>query len=83
MAIPLIDPYANRLAVPKPHGVIVITGEHGEIQADTLQCCHCGNHWIPVKGSGIRRGWCHRCGKVTCGAPGCDACVPYEQRCGG
>ena len=49
--------------------------------ADTVQCGHCGQHWVPVKGSGTIRGFCCRCMKRTCG-PKCPlhhfGCVPFE-----
>jgi hypothetical protein len=63
--------------IRKPNGHIIIEGQ--EI-ADTLQCCHCGHHWIPVKGSGRTRGFCTKCNGVTCGRPECMECVPYEKR---
>lgn len=44
----------------------------------TLQCAHCGGHWIPAPGSGRVRGWCQRCAGPVCG-PGCAECVPAEQ----
>lgn len=65
------------LSVNKPSGAIILDGQH---VADTLQCKHCGKHWIPIKGSGIVRGWCTHCNGVTCGAPDCMKCVPFEQR---
>lgn len=47
--------------------------------AGTLQCCHCGTHWIPQPGSGRIRGWCSRCNGPVCG-PGCAECVPHERQ---
>lgn len=44
----------------------------------TLQCCHCGGHWVPRPGSGTVRGFCQNCNGPVCG-PGCAACVPAEQ----
>ncbi len=43
----------------------------------TVQCCHCGGHWIPKPGSGRTRGWCQNCVGPICG-PGCADCVPVE-----
>lgn len=43
----------------------------------TMQCGHCGRHWIPRPGSGIVRGFCQRCMKPICG-PGCESCRPVE-----
>lgn len=47
-------------------------------EAKTLQCAHCGGHWVPRPGSGRVRGWCQNCQGPVCG-PGCAACVPEEQ----
>ena len=60
-----------------PHGAFIVDGRE---VAHTLQCRHCGRHFVSVKGSGIKRGFCLRCVGVTCGAPGCDICVPFEKR---
>jgi len=58
-------------------GAILVDG----VQVSTThQCCHCGGHFISVKGSGIRRGFCLKCMRVTCGAPECDPCVPFEKK---
>lgn len=57
-------------------GAVVVAGQH---VASTLRCCHCGTHWIAVKGSGTKRGWCVDCKAVTCGASKCNAaCIPFE-----
>ncbi len=62
----------------KPSGVICVDGKE---VASTRQCVHCGSHWIPVKGSGTRRGYCLKCHGHTCG-PDCPlarfGCVPFE-----
>jgi predicted RNA-binding Zn-ribbon protein involved in translation (DUF1610 family) len=52
----------------------------GQQTATTLQCPHCGKHWIMRSGSGRLRGFCLKCMRVTCGAPECMACVPIEAR---
>lgn len=66
----------------KEHGTAIYTA----IEADrvtefrTLQCCHCGRHWMVIPGSGAKRGYCTRCGDVTCG-PDCllaNKCVPQD-----
>lgn len=65
----------------KPAGHIIIVGDGPKIEADTLQCVHCGKHWIVVRGSGIRRGFCMRCNGVTCGAHACETkCEPEEVK---
>lgn len=59
------------------NGAIIIDGMH---VADTLQCVHCGTMWIPVKGSGKKRGFCMKCHGVTCGCKECDTCMPFEKK---
>lgn len=59
------------------HGAFIMDGQ--EI-ASTLQCPHCGMHFISMKGSGHRRTWCVKCMAVTCGKHSCDPCVPFEKR---
>ncbi len=71
---------ADRLSLIHPHGYMRRTdGEGGVIEADTLQCVHCGRHWAVKKGSGTGEGYCHRCAGPVCG-PGCEVCVPAEQQ---
>lgn len=67
----LEDDYSDAEHVSKPHGVVFSNGKE---VASTLQCCHCGAHWIPRKGSGIRRGFCMKHMQVTCGDPQCVEC---------
>lgn len=59
------------------HGGIVIDGVQ---KASTLQCPHCGMHFVMVRGSGKRRAFCVRCQAVTCGNHTCDVCIPLEAR---
>lgn len=61
----------------KASGYIFLNGI--EVAA-TRQCCHCNKHFLSVKGSGLKRGFCMRCMKVTCGSPDCDACIPFEEK---
>ena len=76
-------------AVRNAHGYTKTTGPFGEIvNADTLQCCHCGGHVEIVVGSGIERGTCWRCrdsnkpgSGFVCGRPPCmAACIPFEKK---
>jgi hypothetical protein len=69
--------FSDAAAVSRPAGAIIIDGVQ---VADTLQCCHGGEHWIVRKGSGIKRGWCMNCNKPTCGLPKCDPCVPFDKK---
>ena len=58
-------------------GHVIVDGrEVGE----TLQCCHCAAHWVTVRGSGTRRGFCLNCCGPTCGGEKCDRCIPFEAR---
>src|SRR4051812_5890735 len=68
-------------AIAHADGHVFISGPSGEqLRADTKQCCHCGRHWIVLKGSGILRGYCQGCDHSTCGAAECDPCIPQEAR---
>jgi len=67
----------NAKSVRNPKGTIFLDGKES---ADTMQCCHCGAHFIMVHGSGKTRGWCMNCGDLTCGKPRCNPCLPFEKR---
>ena len=65
----------------KEAGRIVVTDPGADrplLEVGTLQCCHCGGHWVASPGSGRVRGYCQNCNGFVCG-PGCAACVPTEQ----
>lgn len=66
-------------SVLRPHGHIIIVGDGPVIEADTLQCVHCGGHFIVRPGSGRQRGFCMRCNGVTCGHESCNACNPFQK----
>lgn len=69
------------MALKRSAGFIVIADPGSDkpiLEAETLQCVHCGSHWWPRPGSKTVRGFCTRCGGPICG-PGCAACVPTEQ----
>jgi len=59
------------------HGAILSDGKE---VAHTLQCPHCGGHFISKKGSGKLRTFCLKCMAVTCGAHRCHACIPFEMQ---
>ena len=63
--------------VRKSHGAMI--GGGYDI-GSTLQCPHCGGHFLSVKGSGARRTFCFKCMGVTCGQRGCDPCIPWERK---
>lgn len=71
--------YKRTLFDRKASGHIIIGGRE---TACTRMCCHCGAHWVPVKGSKRKYGVCYRCMGYTCG-PACPAaaygtCVPRD-----
>jgi len=54
---------------------------HVIAEGQTLTCAHCGRVWLVKPGSGIKRGWCFRCGGPTCGSKECsERCVPFERQ---
>lgn len=61
---------------------VIITFDPGKDAAEceqmTVQCVHCGGHYVPEHGSRKIRGYCMNCGGYVCG-PGCEKCVPVEQ----
>jgi hypothetical protein len=73
------DQYKNAAHERKPHGIIIVNGQE---VASTLQCPHCGGHFVSRKGSGIRRTFCLKCQAVTCGAFPCDPCKPFAAELG-
>lgn len=64
-----------------PHGTVIITHESGAVEErDSLQCCHCGLHWVVQPGSGRVRGWCMNCVGPHCGSEHCTKnCQTVEQ----
>ncbi len=66
-------------SILRPDGHMSVTSPDGQvIEADTLQCVHCGAHWAIQPGSKTVRGYCHKCNGPVCG-PKCQVCVPAEQ----
>lgn len=68
----VFDPKFER----KPAGFVIVNGQE---VAHTLQCAHCSAHFISVRGSGKRRGFCWKCMKVLCGKLSCMTCKPYLE----
>lgn len=65
----------------KPSGHIIMDIGNGPVvTADTVQCCHGGEHFISVKGSGITRGFCTNCMARTCGNPLHDECKDWRKK---
>lgn len=63
--------------VKKPSGYIVVGNE---VVAETVKCVHCGHNWIPIKGSGITRGWCNHCDGALCGCKECFECKDFRKK---
>jgi hypothetical protein len=58
-----------------------VIDDSGNELYDYQSCCHCGQHFVMVKGSGKRRGFCMSCGGFTCGGPHCSrGCTPFMKR---
>lgn len=65
----------------RPDGYTIQETGGKPIEADTLQCRHCGRHWIVKPGSGAKRGWCLKCSGPLCGRRDCmTECLPFEKR---
>lgn len=77
---PLVDDYSDAKHERHAHGIVIVDGKE---VATTLQCPHCGGHFVSRKGSGHRRNWCPCCSAVTCGAFACDPCRPFMAAIGG
>ena len=59
-------------------GYVLIDGVES---AATRQCGHCSNHFLCVKGSGITRGFCTKCGSWLCGRAGCiSGCYEFQRK---
>lgn len=61
-------------------GYLIGTGNFTTIERDTVQCVHCGMHYIVQPGSGKQRGFCLKCMGATCGQAQCHTCVTIAQR---
>ena len=48
------------------------------VHGRTIQCVHCGRHWIPKPGSKKVRGFCMKCNGPFCGKK-CQECIPHER----
>ena len=67
--------------VRKPAGTLVITPEFGPtVERQTMQCKHCGRHWVVEPGSGRSRGWCFNCAGPTCGAERCEKVCEAQEK---
>ena len=64
--------------IRRPKSILLIDGiEVGSYR----QCCHCGIHYMAVRGSGILRSFCRNCMGDTCGKQNCiEQCCPIEKQ---
>ena len=62
----------------KGHAIVTSLDGHTR-EYDTLQCVHCGGHWVVQPGSGKKRGFCLKCTGPLCGKKRCFRCVPFEK----
>ena len=76
---PLMDDYGDAKHERHAHGFVILNGKQ---VATTLQCPHCGAHFVSRKGSGHRRTFCMKCMAVTCGNRECDPCRPFLEELG-
>lgn len=68
------------MAIRRDDGYVIISDPGSDkpiLEIASVQCVHCGGHWIPQPGSGKIRGFCMRCNGPICG-PGCQECVPTD-----
>lgn len=63
----------------RPRGNFIESGPSGDVVTPTFQCVHGGEHFTIERGSGIKRGFCHRCVGPTCGSEACDRCLPFAD----
>jgi len=71
-----MNPYKTAQAERKAKGTLFVDGHE---VANTLQCVHCGHHWVSLKGSGRKRGFCLNCMGPVCG-PRCYDCIPFLKK---
>ena len=70
-----------RYSAHKPDGIVISTDFEGkETEQDTLQCAHCGMHWIVRPGR--EPNFCVPCGTVICGKRAClqRGCYPMAKQ---
>lgn len=60
----LVDDYSDAKHEKHAHGLVIVDGKE---VATTLQCPHCGGHFVSRKGSGKRRDYCLKCDAICCG----------------
>lgn len=70
--------YPHAKAVRRPSGHLLLDGQQ---VADTVQCCHCGRHWVMLRGvEATLPHYCSRCDALVCDRPACRVCVPAERQ---
>lgn len=58
--------------------VIMTLQDGGVVESATLQCVHCGTHWLYGSDKTVDRGYCGQCQGPVCGRK-CAKCIPQEQ----
>jgi hypothetical protein len=69
--------YEDVVSSGKPAGTIIIDGHE---TAETMQCVHCGRHWIRRRNSGKMMGYCMNCGGVFCPDSKCRECLHFKKK---
>lgn len=68
--------------MPQYAGEIVISDPDKDkplLVLGTIQCGHCGCHWVPQPGSGKVRGICGKCHQPVCSRECGERCIPQEK----
>lgn len=66
--------------MPREDGLLSVMSHDADkpvAEIPTIQCVHCGGHWVAQPGSGRIRGFCQNCMGPVCG-PGCAECIPTD-----
>jgi len=59
-------------------------GVSGKAEADSMQCCHCGNVWWVRSTDNFQEtdlgGWCRMCMKPICTSCSDKPCIVFEEQ---
>jgi hypothetical protein len=64
--------------VARPDGTIIVTSDQGTVEADMVQCVHCGRQWTVQPGSGRKTGYCKFHQGRLCSNPQCAECLGLD-----
>ena len=70
-----VQPFGDVKHEPHGHGAWIVDGI--EVAA-TLQCPHCGGHFVSMRGSSAERLFCLAHMALTCGALACNTCRSWQ-----